>query len=234
MSASGPSTQEHAFEVLESLERYNRWIVDHLRPHAGCRVLEVGAGTGNLTRFFQTCDEVLAVDIDPGFANRFATRFGGNPRVKVEVMDVAAPEDPLGNRLFDTILCVNVLEHIAEDEMTLKRFRHHLIPGGRLLLLVPAHQALYGGVDESAGHVRRYDRRGLATKLVAAGFTVERIRYFNMLGALGWWVNVRVLRRRYLPDGQSRLLNHLVPLLRLEDRISPPFGLSLIAIATRR
>jgi SAM-dependent methyltransferase len=233
MTGAAPTTQEHAFDVLESLERYNRWIVDHLRPFAGRRLLEVGAGTGNLTRFFLSCEEVLAVDIDPAFMGEFGRRFGGQPRVKTEVMDVAAATDPLGTRTFDTVLCVNVLEHIAEDEMTLKRFRNHLVPGGKLLLLVPAHAALYGGVDRSAGHVRRYDRKGLATKLVAAGFLVEKLRYFNMLGALGWWVNVRLLRRRYLPQGQSRLLNLLVPALRLEDRIAPPFGLSLIAVATR-
>jgi len=229
-----PSTQEHAFDVLESLERYNRWIVDHLHPYVGSRLLEVGAGTGNLTRFFLRCEEILAVDIDPSFLGEFGRRFAGYPRVKTEVMDVGAPADPLGERRFDSVLCVNVLEHIPDDQGTLKRFRNHLVPGGRLLLLVPAHAALYGGVDRSAGHVRRYDRKGLAGKLVAAGFIVEKLRYFNMLGALGWWVNVRLLRRRYLPQGQSRLLNLLVPLLRLEDRVSPPFGLSLIAVATRR
>ncbi len=234
MTPVGTEALKHAFKILESLERYNRWIVDHLRPHAGRRILEVGAGTGNLTRFFLGGEEILAVDIDPGFIDEMKRRFGGNPRLKTEVMDVSAPSDPLGERTFDTILCVNVLEHIQDDETTLKRFRSHLVPGGRLLLLVPAHPGLYGSVDREAGHVRRYDRKGLATRLVAAGFTIEKLRHFNMLGALGWWVNVRLFRRRNLPTRQSRLLNLLVPLLRLEDRINPPFGLSLIAIASRR
>lgn len=220
--------------MLQGLDRYNRWIVGHLRPFAGRRLLEVGAGTGNLTRFFLRCEEILAVDLDEGFLKELERRIGPTPRVKTAVVDISSPDDLIGDRLFDTILCVNVLEHIQDDEATLKRFRNHLAPGGRLLLLVPAHASLYGGVDSSAGHVRRYERRMLAGKLVAAGFLVERLRYFNMLGAIGWWVNVRLLRRKYLPLGQSRLLNILVPLLRLEDRINPPFGLSLIAVAVRR
>lgn len=234
MGGNTPTTQEHAFDVLERLERYNLWIVSHLKPFAGKRILEVGSGTGNLTRFFLDADELLAVDLEAAFLRELESRLGGSGRIRTEVMNVAAPQDPLEGRTFDTILCVNVLEHISGDEETLKRFRAHLVPGGRLLLLVPAHAALYGGVDAAAGHVRRYDRKGLATKLVAAGFQVEKLRYFNMLGALGWWFNVRLLRRRYLPNNQPRLLNLLVPLLRLEDRFRPPFGLSLIAVAVRR
>lgn len=233
MAPRAPTTQEHAFGILQALDRYNRWMAAHFRPHAGKRMLEVGAGTGNLTAHFLDCGHVLAVDLSGEFLRELEARFGGRSGVATEVMDVTADPDPMGSRTFESILCLNVLEHLKDDEAMLRRFHDHLEPGGRLMLLVPAHRALYGAVDAVVGHHRRYSRRELRGKLDEAGFAVTKLRYFNMLGALGWWLNVRVLRRKYLPGGQSRLLNALVPLLRLEDRISPPFGLSLIAVATR-
>lgn len=233
MPDRAPSTQEHAFGLLQSLDRYNRWMAAHFRPHAGKRMLEVGAGTGNLTAHFLDCGSILAVDLSGEFLRELESRLGGRRGVATEVMDVTADPDPLGSRVFESILCLNVLEHLRDDEAMLRRFHDHLEPGGRLMLLVPAHRALYGAVDAVVGHYRRYSRHELKGKLEEAGFTVTKLRYFNMLGALGWWLNVRVLRRKYLPGGQSRLLNVLVPLLKLEDLFSPPFGLSLIAVATR-
>jgi SAM-dependent methyltransferase len=208
-------------------------MASHFRPFTGRKMLEVGAGTGNLTAHFLDCKRILAVDLSAGYLRELKARLGSRPGVATEVMDVTATPDPLGARRFESILCLNVLEHLQDDDAMLRRFHDHLEPGGRLMLLVPAHRALYGAVDEVVGHHRRYSRPELKEKLEEAGFLVTRLRYFNMLGALGWWFNVRVLRRKYLPGGQSRLLNLLVPLLRLEDRFSPPFGLSLIAVAMR-
>ena len=227
------TTQDHAFSVLETMHRYNQWIVDHVAPWTGRRLLEVGAGTGNLTSYFTDREEVLALDLDPAFAQVLRDRLGHLPNIRVLVADATAPLDPIVGQTFDSILCVNVLEHIPEEATALRRFHEHLTPGGTLLLLVPAHPWLYGEVDRLAGHCRRYRRRELGERLRENGFEVVKIRYFNMLGALGWWVNVRLLRRRLLPELQMGLLNRLVPLLRLEDRISPPFGLSLIAVARR-
>jgi hypothetical protein len=103
-----------------------------------------------------------------------------------------------------------------------------------VVLIVPALPALYGAIDRAIGHLRRYSRAELEGKLAAAGFAVEHVRYFNVPGAIGWWLNARVLRRRTVPGFQAHLGDLLVPLLRLERRLRPGFGMSLLAVGRRQ
>ncbi len=234
MNGRAPTTQEHAFDVLQDMQRYNGWIAAQFRSgRPPGRLLEIGAGVGNLTRCFLDATSILAIDHDPAFLGELRRRLGGTPGLTIEGMDITDPANPLGDRRFDSMLMVNVLEHIKDDRGTLATLAAHLAPGGRLHVLVPAHPALYGGVDREAGHVRRYRRGELTAKLEGAGLRVAMVRHFNLLGALGWWVNMRLLGRRYLPPGQARLMERLVPLLRLLETVPPPFGLSLVATAVR-
>ena len=140
---------------------------------------------------------------------------------------------PIAARGIDTILCLNVLEHVEDDLGALRRLHAALVPGGRLLLLVPAHQRLYGAIDRAIDHYRRYDRAGLVARLQEAGFQVEHSAFFNRLGVLGWYLNSVVLRRTRVPGVQVHLQNVLVPILRAESALPLPFGLSLIAVARR-
>jgi hypothetical protein len=110
-----------------------------------------------------------------------------------------------------------------------------LVPGGRLLLFVPAFPALWGTLDVADHHCRRYGRSELATKVGEAGFSVERLAFTNPLGILGWALNGKLLKRQVVSAGQLRLYDRLVPALsRLERVVRPPFGLSLVAVAAKR
>ncbi|MBA2371140.1 MAG: class I SAM-dependent methyltransferase, partial [Chloroflexi bacterium] len=142
-------------------------------------------------------------------------------------------EDLAGDGAFDSILCLNVLEHIEDDEDALQRFRRQLRPDGRLLLLVPAHRFLFGGYDRAAGHLRRYDRATLRALLHRAGFEIEELRHVNPVGGLGWLARVRLRRGDEWPAGSFRTFDRLVPVLRHLDRLRLPFGLSLWAVARR-
>jgi hypothetical protein len=93
--------------------------------------------------------------------------------------------------------------------------------------------SLYGEIDRAIGHHRRYEQDELQRKLEASGFRVERLSAFNLLGMLGWYLNACVLRRRAVPRFQARIHDRLVPLLRLEDHIRCPIGLSLLVVARR-
>jgi len=134
---------------------------------------------------------------------------------------------------FDSVVCLNVLEHIEDDLFALSQMRDSLTTGGKLALLVPAHRFLYGEFDRALGHFRRYERRELADKLEKAGFIVLDMKFFSLAAALPWLINGRLLKRDYIPSGQANLANLLVPLLKLERLIGPPCGLSLIAIAQK-
>ena len=221
---------------MEKLAPYNRWLHDHFDGHLGNRILEVGAGVGNQTRYFIDRERVIPSDIEAHYLRELKTKFGRRSSVRVASYHfplTAQDRADLQAERLDTVVCLNVLEHIEDDVTTLKDFASVLPPGGHLVLLVPSLPALYGTLDINLGHYRRYDREGLTRGLAEAGFTVESLRFLNRVGALGWWVNSRLLRRRVLPRGQLAAFKWLLPLLRFEQRHPPGFGLSLLALARR-
>jgi SAM-dependent methyltransferase len=232
----GPVSHSGQHETLLRMagaEKYNSWLLERSRPFLGRRALDVGAGIGTFTgRLAAMCELVVAVEADPAFARVLRRRFADH--AKVEVIDgeatalsvAAVPGGP-----FDTIVCFNVLEHIPDDAEALTSFRSQLVPGGALLLLVPAHPGLYGATDRMLGHERRYRRTQLQSRLEQAGFAVEVLRHVNPLGALGWLVSARLLRREEIPRASLAFFDRTVPFIRHLDRLPLPFGLSLWAVA---
>lgn len=220
---------------LAELDRYNHWLYEQIASALGRHILEVGAGTGNITQFLSAAGRhVLATDVVPSYRRELQQQFSHNPHVRIGQFDLttAAPADFVAER-FDTVVCLNVLEHIEDDLFALAQMRDVLAPGGRLALLVPAHRVLYGEFDRAVGHFRRYEKRELTDKLKQAGFAVREIKFFSLLAMLPWFINGRLLKKDHLPTGQANLANRLVPLLRLEKLVGPPCGLSLVAIAQK-
>ncbi|HUE39403.1 MAG TPA: glycosyltransferase [Candidatus Binatia bacterium] len=218
---------------MQKVSRYNRWMWERLEPYVGRRVLEVGAGVGNITRFLLRRERVVATDLDAKYLQILHHLFDSYPHVTIERFDLGDGTRPAAGESFDTVLCLNVLEHIDDDEATLCGLHDLLEPGGRMVLLVPALRGLYGSLDRALDHFRRYDRDELCDKLRRAGFVVEQSSFFNLLGVPGWYLNSRVLKRTSFPPVQLALYDRLVPLFRLESRFRLPIGMSLIAIARR-
>jgi glycosyltransferase involved in cell wall biosynthesis len=221
---------------MGELSVYNRWIHDRFAPWLGSRVLEVGSGVGNQTRFFADKERVVASDIEPHYVRELLTRFEKHGNVRVASFRFPlTPEDraDLEKERIDTIVCLNVLEHIEDDAGTLADFLRVLAPGGHLALLVPALPALYGTLDENLRHYRRYEKGALGALVARAGFAVETVRYLNRPGVFGWWLNSRVLRRRVLPRRQLGAFKWVMPLLRSEENTEPSFGMSLLVLARK-
>jgi len=225
--ASGAST----LEVMEGAHRYNRWIYDRVRGGLGQRVLEIGCGTGTITSFMVDRQLVVGIDVVDDYIRSTSHRFDDRPNIVVRRHDLTESIDALRGYRFDSALSVNVFEHIANDEGAMKAVYALLEPGGTFTLLVPCHPALLGGFDRDIGHHRRYTKRELRRKLEASGFTVERIRRSNPVGALGWLINVRLLGLRRLRG--TGLFDRLVPAFALLDRVELPLGLSVIAVARK-
>ncbi|HYR95149.1 MAG TPA: methyltransferase domain-containing protein, partial [Candidatus Binatus sp.] len=219
---------------VEVLHRYTKFLWDLMAPYVGRRILEVGSGTGVMTRYLSTRERVVATDLDPEYLDLLRRTFADHPNVEVRALDLATiGENGLPRAAFDTVVCANVLEHVEDDGKALTDLRTLLGPGGRVVLIVPALHALYGTIDRAIGHHRRYTRAEIAAKLAEARFTVEHVSYFNLLGVPGWYLNARLLRRRTVPGLQARLNDRLVPLLRLERRLGPPLGMSILAIGRK-
>jgi SAM-dependent methyltransferase len=223
--------QGETLRRLEEAENYNSWLLERTRPHLGERVLDAGAGVGTFTQQLAAGRHVVALEPDPRFVAALRQRFAGDPNV--EVAACAVEELDPADHQFDSILCLNVLEHIADDEAALRSFHRLLRPGGALLALVPAHPVAHGRIDDVLGHERRYRKRELGDKLQRAALTVEALRHVNPLGIAGWLVAGRVLRASQVPSRPLRAFDRLVPLLRALDRAPLPFGLSLWAVARR-
>jgi glycosyltransferase involved in cell wall biosynthesis len=221
---------------MAKLEPYNRWLVDRFRHALGQRILETGAGFGNMTRHLTDAELLVASDLDPVGVEyiKGVFRDAGNVRVASYRFPLSpAARDEVRALRVDTVVCLNVLEHIEDDKATLADFCDVLQPGGRLVLLVPALQKLYGTLDVHLRHFRRYEKVELTQKLAAAGFAVEDCRFVNRLGVFGWYVNGKILRRRVLPRMQLKAFKLMLPLLRREESNPPSFGMSLLAVGRK-
>jgi SAM-dependent methyltransferase len=219
---------------MSALERYTMWIAETICPWMGCHVLEIGSGMGNFSRFFLGCEQLTLSDIREDYLEILRETYGGYSNVTIEYYNLDYSSSRLAGRGIDTIVALNVLEHIRDDCHALSELAAILAPGGRIILQLPAHRLLYGSLDVHLDHFRRYTARDIREKLAAAGYEVERMVRFNLFGALGWLFCSRVLRRRILPEGQLGLFNRLTPLfMAIERRIPVPFGLSLLVIGKK-
>lgn len=222
----------HVLENLQDADRYADWIYALSAPHLGERVLEIGAGHGEITQRLAVAHRVTATDLSPRCVELLAERFAGQPAVEVRRGDTQSLAD--GSR-YDSVMLVNVLEHIEDDVGALRDVSVLLEPGGRLVVFVPAFEGLYSDFDRRVGHRRRYRRSHLVTKMAAAGLDVVEARYVNTLGAAAWWVFARQLGQVPTQRWSVRLYDRVaVPALRHVEATRPPrFGQSLLCVAER-
>jgi glycosyltransferase involved in cell wall biosynthesis len=222
----------HGGEILSRLTRapkFTKWMADTIRPYMGDRVLEIGAGTGNLTANLVPRTVYYASDINPQYLARLEKLKPTRPYLQVKATDVMAAET-YPSEHFNTVVCLNVVEHVEDDVAALKNIRRTLDEHGRAIILVPNGPGLYGTLDKVLGHYRRYTREGLVNTCERAGFTVETVLKFNRIGAPGWWLNGRILKKETFGLWQMKLLNFLMPLVKHMDRFLPFPHLSWIAI----
>jgi len=219
--------------ALEEADNYADWIYRLIRPYLGKRVLEIGAGHGELTERLRRGSHVTATDLSKRCVDELARRFAGCDEVEVLQGDVAALGSNAGK--FDSVVLVNVLEHIEDDEGALADLRDLLEPGGRLCVFVPAFDGLYSDFDRQIGHRRRYRRSHLVSTFDRAGLEIVDARYVNTVGALAWWVLARQLGQVPTQRWSVKVYDRfVVPLIRrLEEDREPRFGQSLLVIGAR-
>ncbi len=225
---------------MASVDRYNQWIYQEIAPFAGRRLLEVGCGIGNMTSFFLHLETVVGLDRLPSSVRHVQKAFADHPNVHIVEGDITtrATVAQLAPFRVDTVMCLNVLEHIENHQVALQHMAELLEPGGRLLLFVPAGAYMAGTLDAALGHYRRYERAQLSALVTGTGLQILRLGYLNIAGIPGWWLNSRVLKRDLLPHDQLKLFNLLAPFFiaceRLLRRVwDAPFGQSLLCIAQK-
>jgi SAM-dependent methyltransferase len=200
----------------------------------GQRVLEIGSGVGNLTTHLVPRERYVATDVNPLYLRALRALEPDRPYLKTQFCDVTKRETFPQDRGFDTVVCVNVVEHVEDGVTALRNIRSALGPGGRAIILVPRGEKLYGTLDEVLGHVRRYEPETLRADAERAGFVVKELLEFNRVGTPAWWLNGKLLRRREFGLLQVKALNALTPIFRKLDGALPFAPLSLIAVLEPR
>jgi SAM-dependent methyltransferase len=217
----------------ESAANYLSWVAELCGVRLGHRVLEVGAGLGAITARYENGREVVANDISPACVQALRERFAGHRNVRVEDRDLRTLEL---DESFDSVLMVNVLEHIADDAEALRGLSRLLVPGGDVIVYVPALNGLYGALDEKVGHYRRYSVWRLREVFREAGLEPVELRWVNLLAIPAW----AAFGRGDIDDRQrsGRLLSlwdrTAVPAGRLlEDHVRIPIGLNVLGVGRR-
>jgi glycosyltransferase involved in cell wall biosynthesis len=228
---------EHGAEILSSLNKVqniNKWMAGVLHDHVGDHVLEIGAGIGNMTIHFLPRTRYMATDVNPHYLGYLRNLAKGKPYLEVGHVDLADPAhfEPLAGQ-FDTVICLNVLEHLADDQQPLANIATALRPGGTAIVLVPQGPWLYGSLDRVLDHHKRYTERELQDAVEGVGLELLEMRNFNRLGVLGWALNGKLLKREHFSRIQLKILNTAIPMLGGADNKAPWKGLSLVAIARK-
>ena len=220
-------------QLMEAASRYFRWQYELAAAQIGRRVLEVGCGVGNVTNLLQDRDLIFGIDVEPDCVRRHAERFSKRSNVISQCLDVLDPRfTALAEHDFDSIVCLNVLEHISDDRKALEQMHAVLSPAGRVILIVPAFESLYGPIDAKLGHFRRYSWNQLRQLASTLGFKITVGHYLNVVGFFGWWFNAHVLRKTEQSEKQIRFFDSwIVPTMsKIEGIVTPPFGQNIFAV----
>jgi glycosyltransferase involved in cell wall biosynthesis len=220
---------------LTGTPQYLSWLARTLRPYLGDSVLEVNAGIGNIAgRLMSRRVLYVAAEKDPLHLHALRNRFLRTPNVVVQRIDPEIPRDFAAmDGCFDTVLCLNVLEYLADPAAALRSLRATLKPGGRIIVLVPQGPGLFGSLDRSMGHMRRYSTEAARRAVESQGFEIERVWGFNKAGAPPWWVYSKVAGSRRINKLTLKLFDKTVWFWRRVDSLIPWHGLSLILVGRK-
>ena len=220
-------------ERMEHAKNYFAWQSRLAEAHLGRKILEVGCGLGNFTEHLVERDLVVGIDVEPRCVESHRDRFREHGHVTSFCLDVQQPEFlELRRYAPDSIACLNVLEHVADDQKALCHMRAVLPTGGTVVLIVPAFESLYGPIDHLLGHYRRYTKRHMAEIARRAGFRPRILRYMNSVGFFGWWFNARLLKKTVQSEAAIKVFDSLVvPILsHVEQGLEPPIGQSVFTV----
>jgi SAM-dependent methyltransferase len=216
----------------DEARNYRRYEFDTVAPHVGRSLLEVGSGLGHFSEQFSgRLDYLVVSDNDPYCVEQLTKRYEGDEAV--EVLDLALPAEIKIKRKVDTVVMMNVLEHIKDDVQALKDLAAVVEPGGRIVIWVPGYMQLYGDFDRKVGHVTRYTPKTLEATVKGAGLGIEVLKPINFLGGIAWWLAVRRGGAGYPDPKLVKIYDRtVVPMTRaIESVIRPPFGQTVFCVA---
>jgi len=228
--------------IMQQARNYNSWLYELIKPYLFGKSLEIGGGIGNMTQLIFSNPQVqkhVVIDIDINclsLQQESLLKLSSNVASKVEFIHGDFNEVDFAQQLFDVVICFNVLEHIDNDQKAMKRMYELLNPGGTLILFVPAFEFLYGEIDKKLQHFRRYNKNRMSYLLSNTGFREIKMRYFNLIGFIGWFINFVVLNRKSQNYKQVIVFDkYILPIQSFLEKFTPwqPVGQNLFAVAEK-
>lgn len=225
-------------DVIANADKFNKWMFDTIHPYCKGKIIEIGSGIGNISRYFiENNEDITVTDIREVYVRALQKKFHGKA-CAIELMDLTDSdfESRYQNMLntFDTVFALNVVEHISDDMLAIANCRKLLKEGGHLIILVPAYQGLYNQFDLELQHFRRYNKKMLASLFRRNRLEVIHQQYFNLVGIIGWFISGKLQKNKTIPGEQMKLYNSMVPLFKIFDKITfRRAGLSVICVGKK-
>ncbi len=223
-------------EAMSFAHNYHTWVLSKFRPYLGKAVAEVGAGSGNVTTMLlgQGVEELVAVEPSDEMYPLLTQKFHSMPQVvSIHALFADIYQKYIGH--FDSVVYVNVMEHVEHEQQELQYIQQALKPCGHVCIFVPALPWLYSEFDASIGHYRRYTKKYIKTLLVEAGFEIVTLSYFDVLGIIPWLI-VFTLFKKKLSSGNTALYDgYVVPFSRILESVFPvPIGKNILVVARKK
>ena len=220
-------------ESMNQADWYNKWTMNKIKSFLTGKILEIGCGIGNFTKTLLEFGQVYGIDIREDYVNETKKILKTNG-AKIGLGDIEKGGYFFKDEKFDSIVCINVLEHVKDDTRALGNIYNLLKKSGLLILIIPAYPFLYGEIDKAIGHFRRYTKEDISLKLEEGGFYIQKFRTLNFIGAIGWFISGRILKNKIVDHSKIKFFNLLAPFfLKIEDMIEPVFGTSFLIIARK-
>jgi len=220
--------------VISAADNFNYWMYQTIAPFCTGKILEVGSGVGNISQYFiQKKEDIVLSDIGSHYRSVLKEKFSSHSD---RVLDLDIVHDDFEKTYaellgrFDSIFCLNVVEHIEDDSLAIQNMLKLLKAKGKLTVLVPAHQALYNGFDVTLQHFKRYNKKSVRALMAPHGKLLDTF-YFNAMGIPGWFISGNLFGNKTIPERDMKLYNLFVPIFKLIDKITfRKVGLSVICV----
>lgn len=222
-------------ELIDKAGRFTDWMYEQIRPFLTGTILEIGSGRGTYSQKIIndfSGHQIILSDIDAKYVAKLKKRFS-SPNLAVLKIDFGHKNDFENLKApVDSAFALNVLEHVKNDVQALKNVSGKLKPGGKLILLVPAHKFLFNCLDQNVGHYRRYTKKELLEKISQTDFKVKKLFYFNFWSTFAWYLRGNIFKKAILHESTMDFFNKLVPLLRFSENyiLRKKLGMSLVVV----
>jgi phospholipid N-methyltransferase len=221
--------------IMAKSSNFIDWLYDEIKPYLCGTILEVGSGIGIYSRKIVSnfkMNTIILSDVNPIYVNNLKKTFSDTPNINVIKLDLERKSDYKHLKNINSVIALNVLEHVHNDVASLNYIYNILSYKGKLIIIVPANKFLYNSIDKSVGHYRRYNIKDLKTKILMTKFKPKEIHYLNFISIFGWYLNGNIFKKKIVNEHAMQIFNQLVPFLRTFEKyiLRKKIGISLLVV----